>query len=172
MYGIAKNGFPSSAVNIARILRPYCTVFVFGEIDCRVHSQKFTPNSKEIPQKWVQDYVKEVCEFSHRAGVKKAFVVTPVPAQGSENDDGPFPKKGGLESRIQATSWLTDEIRSAVNQVGSKPYSLGLVDLGQLLGAPDRSLRIKFQSEDGVHVNIEGASGVQASIESCIVDSK
>ena len=148
-YSIARHGLilPKTLNGIARIRKFERLVVAFGEIDCRMFLGS-AQAARYRDETWVKRFVNEVLITGERNRVREVVFLTPVPPSDLSDDNPDFPKRGTLIDRINATEWLTKNIRLYANE-----HTMArVIVLRDLLAKKDGSLNPNF-TDDGVHVN-------------------
>ena len=159
-FSVARDGWrlPARVRLLAKIRRFNKLIIVLGEIDCRVYLGR--PNNAEYRQEsWVSDFIDMTSLLAEQIRFKNLVFVSPVPPSDICEAHPEFPRHGTLTSRIEGTKWFTETVTSLVSTRTNEK----VIDLHQLVGQENGSLNPKF-TVDGVHVNGQGSSLIQAAI--------
>ena len=154
LYSISRQGFRLNLfdkVILRRVGSNNLCVFVFGEIDCRVHfvPHKIHHNQEEL-MRIVQGYKVQVTKLINKYDIGSSFVLTPIPPSDFGSNNPMFPRTGSLIDRVNATK----AISNTLNQYSNENFTV--VDLSKYLSNSDGSLNLVY-SDDGVHVNSLGS---------------
>jgi hypothetical protein len=161
LYSIAKNGFRLNALDKAllrKVGKNNTCVFVFGEIDCRVHlAHKSRYEDQEQLASISREFKNHIRTIADGFNFRSCIVLTPVPPSNFGVKDPKFPRVGSLNERVLATKALTKSL------VRLEDQSFAILDLSSILASENGALNPDY-SEDGVHVNSVGASAVRDSL--------
>lgn len=131
-------------------------IFVMGEIDVRIH---LGVDPAKRRSDWVESYIDQTEKAARKLGCSRSILVGPVPPIAvAQHDDGIYPLRGTLESRVEATAWLQDQI-----EVITRRQKLPSISPLKLLADKTGLLRIEY-ALDGVHVNPTGARLVRQEV--------
>jgi hypothetical protein len=134
-------------------------VFVFGEIDVRVHLGE---DRNKRSTGWVDRYLGEVAATTRRMRLDRVVVLGPVPpsrvTSRSMQGDPAFVARGTLGERVAATAWLREALKHQCHQRG-----FDFLALDDVVAAPDGCLRPEYDL-DGCHLNAEGSRLVRESV--------
>lgn len=172
MYSIANNGFPLDVLLVARLIhwfggsRNVALIFVFGEIDVRVHLADTQAQSRRS-LKFLSEYAEQCRLLGQKLGATHVVVTVPVPPGDSFDDAPEFPRSGTLAERINAFRELRQALEAALSATGAEPKTV-LLDCTEKLANPDGSLRADL-TDDGCHVNKSGALLVRGGVQAILL---
>jgi len=162
LYSISIQGFRLNFFDkmiLRRVGSINLCVFVFGEIDCRVH---FVPRKIHLYQeelmRIVQGYKIQVTKLINKYHISSSFVLTPIPPSDFGSNNPMFPRTGSLIDRVIATKATSNTLNEYSNE------NFTVVDLSKYLSNSDGSLNL-YYSDDGVHVNSLGSSVILENLK-------
>jgi lysophospholipase L1-like esterase len=162
LYSISIQGFRLNLFDkmiLRRVGSNNLCVFVFGEIDCRVHfvPRKIHHNQEELTR-IIQGYKVQVTKLINKYDIDSSFVLTPMPPSDFGSNNPKFPRTGSLIDRVIATKATSNTLNEYSNE------NFTVVDLSKYLSNSDGSLNL-YYSDDGVHVNSLGSSVILKNLK-------
>ena len=161
MHSVAISGFsmPKRTLILFRLATFNVLIISLGEIDCRMY---LGSENSDFYKKgdWPELFLEQSIELAQKLRIKNLLILTPVPPSDLALENGMYPRRGNLSSRISATNWLTECIISS-NVFQNPKYQY--IDLRQILAIGAGSLNPKL-TDDGVHANSLGAKIIKKSI--------
>lgn len=167
MYTVAQNGFrfDNQVKNILKkVGNKTPVVFIFGEIDCRVHFVQRNLNlGNDSFDKIAMDYKKSINTIVNKFGFSRAIIFSPIPPSDLGTNDLEFPRNGSLFERAQVTKMITESLLRL-----SSPEFV-VFNVSSVLSISNGSINPKY-SDDGIHLNCLGR--VQLNSKFCLEDIK
>ena len=163
LYSVATKGFQfnymaKAILHLASQSQP--VIFVFGEIDCRVHLvSKVKPLGQDIFDGIAANFLYTVKGMVRQFNLGEPILLSPVPPSDLGQSSNNYPRNGSILQRIAVTRSLTDAL---IKTASSHCICL---DLSHLLSDDIGALRSSL-TDDGVHTNTKGSQLVLEQLRS------
>lgn len=154
MHSIAREGFRFSVRQRVALLvhRVTIIIFVFGEIDVRVHLAK-RKQERTALQEWVAAYVERARSLAKTLNCSEIIFLAPPPPSDSGCDNAEFPRSGSLAERVAVRQQLTRNLIKAAEATGD--LKMSVFDVGPYLSS-EAGVLASDLTDDGVHLNLKG----------------